>query len=553
MPSTNARPPKLFLRGDTYYIKRNVPRELQTSLGCAQVWRSLKTSDASRAVVRAQAEYAQIELHFAQARVKLEAFADLDMVEALTAERREYGTRGAVELLRAHHIPALLQRYRAITLACDDDERRALGSTPASERREALLERKALLEEARLQLRDAVIAHDESVMRDTAETLARAERLVPRRNSPALRKLSAELLPLDLRLVEEQLARLEGRAEPSPPVPQAVRETPTLEHLVQFWSVHAAPRLQTVKDVKAVVRDFEKYFGQLPVPQITKAQALKYRDILIARGQARKTIEKKLKLLNAVVNAARKEAKVAVTVSPFAEVTVWHTKVKQHSVKRRQPFSIEQLNRFFASPIYASAYRPKGAKEGAGFFMPILALFTGCREEELAQLRVDDVFKIQGTWVLRVCDYAEAQQVKTTAAIRIIPVHRVPIECGFIDYVECLRVTQEERVFPLLKPGCRGQYSDAFSKFFNRYLDIKVGIKENSFDFHSFRHNFRNQLRICGVEEEVADALMGHSGSGKSEGRRYGTHSYPLAPLVAALEKVDFKGLKLSGTQWTSQ
>lgn len=136
------------------------------------------------------------------------------MVEALTAERRQYGTRGSVQLLRAHHIPALLQRYRAITLACDDEERRALSSTPASERREALLERKAFLEEARLQLRDAVIAHDESAMRDTAETLARAERLVPRRNSPALGKLCSELLPLDLKLVEEQLARLEAAQKP---------------------------------------------------------------------------------------------------------------------------------------------------------------------------------------------------------------------------------------------------------------------------------------------------------------------------------------------------
>ena len=130
MRFTNARTPKLFLRGDAYYIKRNVPRALQTSLGCAQIWRSLKTSDASRAAVRAQAEHAEIERHFAQARGKLEAFADLNMVEALTAERRQYGTRGTVELLRAHHIPALLHRYRAITLACDDDERPAIGNTP---------------------------------------------------------------------------------------------------------------------------------------------------------------------------------------------------------------------------------------------------------------------------------------------------------------------------------------------------------------------------------------------------------------------------------------
>ena len=102
------------------------------------------------------------------------------MLESLKAERQSFGTRGAVELLRAHHIAPLLQRYRAIMLACDDEERRDWQSRPPSERREALLARKALLEETRLQLRDAVISHDESVMCETAETLARAERLDPR-------------------------------------------------------------------------------------------------------------------------------------------------------------------------------------------------------------------------------------------------------------------------------------------------------------------------------------------------------------------------------------
>lgn len=541
--------PKLFLRGSTFYIKRNVPRALQPILGCAQIWRSLKTSDRTRAEVLAQFEYQQIEIQFQRAHLERNAFVDLATLSAVMTER-QHGARGAVNLLRAHHIPALRERYRAIMLNNDDEERRAIGAQPVDERREALMERQALLLEARRQLREAVIAYDDTAVLETAETLARAEGLVPRRNSAAVRKLCAELLPLDLQLVEEQLARLEGNAQPSPPVPPSVRDTPTLAHLVEFWASHAAPRPQTVKDVEAVVRDFEKYFGQLPVTQITKQHALKYRNLLIGRRQARKTIEKKLTLLNAVVNAARKEAHIAIQKSPFAEVAVWKTKVKQHAVKRRMPFSVTQLQQIFDSPLYRAGFRPKGAKGAAGFFMPLLALFTGCREEEIAQLRAEDVLQMQGTWVLRVCDYGQAQQVKTGAAIRIIPVHEALIATGFIAYVDGVRTAGEERVFPLLKPGCRGRFSDAYSKFFNRYLDLKVGITDSAYDFHSFRHTFRSQLRICGVEEEVADALMGHSSSGKSEGRRYGGLAFPLQPLVKALEKVRYEGLNLDGVQW---
>lgn len=140
----------MFLRGGTYYIKRNVPRAVQPVLGCSQIWRSLKTSDAVRAQVLARVEYQHIETEFAAARLKLNAINGLGVLDALKAERR-HGSKGTLDLLRAHHIPHLAERYRAITLACDDEERFAIGRAPASERRELLAERMELLEEARRQ------------------------------------------------------------------------------------------------------------------------------------------------------------------------------------------------------------------------------------------------------------------------------------------------------------------------------------------------------------------------------------------------------------------
>ena len=48
-----------------------------------------------------------------------------------------------------------------------------------------------------------------------------------------------------------------------------------------------------------------------------------------------------------------------------------------------------------------------------------------------------------------------------------------------------------------------------------------LGIDNPSSVFHSFRHGFKDALRAAGVNEDVSDALTGHSG-GNSVARGYG-------------------------------
>jgi integrase len=56
-----------------------------------------------------------------------------------------------------------------------------------------------------------------------------------------------------------------------------------------------------------------------------------------------------------------------------------------------EPFSTEELRRLFESPVYAHNHRPQGGRGEAAFWFPLIALFSGARRTEIAQLRVDDV------------------------------------------------------------------------------------------------------------------------------------------------------------------
>jgi integrase len=71
--------------------------------------------------------------------------------------------------------------------------------------------------------------------------------------------------------------------------------------------------------------------------------------------------------------------------------------------------------------------------------------------------------------------------------------------------------------------------------------------------FHSFRHGFKDALRAAEVNEDVNDALTGHSGS-NPVARGYGwkdmVRRFTFPTLAAAVEKVEYPGLDLAALRW---
>jgi hypothetical protein len=96
----------------------------------------------------------------------------------------------------------------------------------------------------------------------------------------------------------------------------------------------------------------------------------------------------------------------------------------------RQPWEPEELKALFGSPIYLEeGARPVGGKGEAAYWLPLLALFSGARLNELAPLCADDVKldTVSGVRFITVIDDAEAgRSVKTDSSVRAVP-SRAPI------------------------------------------------------------------------------------------------------------------------------
>jgi integrase len=167
------------------------------------------------------------------------------------------------------------------------------------------------------------------------------------------------------------------------------------------------------------------------------------------------------------------------------------------------------------------------------FWSPLIALYTGARQNEIAQMDGKDIVQIHGVWCFR---FITAKQKKYTE--RVVPIHSKLIELGIVDYA----IRQSSKLFVDLHDRRDGHGQDV-SKWYNRYRR-KCGICDvRNKDFHSFRHTFSTALFRAGVNPTIIAELDGHvAGGGK---RRTTTEEVYIKPsevmvLKEAVEMLDY-------------
>ena len=213
--------------------------------------------------------------------------------------------------------------------------------------------------------------------------------------------------------------------------------------------------------------------------------------------------------------------------NPFAGIKIKENKQAQD---KKLPFSNDDLVALFSSPIYLDCK----CKHGYYYWLPLIALYTGARIDEICQLHLDDIHQIDGVWVFDINDKDE-KKLKTLSSKRLIPIHSQLIELGLIKYHKALLKQGEKRLFPDLKKGKDG-YSTQAGRWFNDRHRKKMGIDSKDKTFHSFRHTMTNQLKQKGNIQSHVGALTGHQDESITFGL-YGSAYEPnvLLPIIEQL------------------
>lgn len=170
-------------------------------------------------------------------------------------------------------------------------------------------------------------------------------------------------------------------------------------------------------------------------------------------------------------------------------------RIKKKAIDKDQPkrrgFSADDLLQIFDLDTYQSRNYPHS------FWPPLIALLTGARCNEIAQLYLDDIVNDDSAhpdrWRIMIRKPRPDQRLKNKFSNRSIPIHPRLIELGFLHYLDDVRALGFERVFPALRYTEAAGYGDTVSDMFSGYLRNKVKITDPLKEFHSFRHYFCTQ------------------------------------------------------------
>jgi integrase len=235
----------------------------------------------------------------------------------------------------------------------------------------------------------------------------------------------------------------------------------------------------------------------------------------------------------------------------------WSIGKKARAQDERDEFTADELALIFSQEWFSSgagAFSDKGSTDWRPFYfwLPLLALVTGGRLNELAQLYLDDVRQSENgaVWYLDFNldgdkfnadedDWQSDKSLKTVNAIRVVPLHEVVVKAGLPEYVATLRQAGHKRLFPELSRDEVKGYGKPAGKWFNEnFLGKKLGIERNGRKtFHSLRHNFATAVGMSEREERVVAQLMGHQRGKTESGKRYikDRNAEALKPIIDRL------------------
>lgn len=181
------------------------------------------------------------------------------------------------------------------------------------------------------------------------------------------------------------------------------------------------------------------------------------------------------------------------------------------------------------------------------FWIPLIGIYTGLRQNEICQLLVEDIVEEDGVICFDINGKGD-KRLKTLASKRLVPLHPLLIDLGFLDYKRELAAKKEVRLWPNLV-HTRDGYIRVFVNWYYRH-NRRYITKDPKKTFHSLRHSFADCLKQKVVNETMISELMGHTNKSMTTGR-YGKRFQPRL-LLAVIQQVSYE-INLDGIFYMSR
>jgi integrase len=289
--------------------------------------------------------------------------------------------------------------------------------------------------------------------------------------------------------------------------------TPTTAHLDAWLAgVRTTPKTRHMQ--KADVQRFAAAFPTLA--DVTKPAVKRWTSALMTDDDlSAATVARSLSSLRSYWRHLASLDLVAPDAGPFTGLDIGRQGRRVSSEDKRQPFAPADVVRLLHASLAAGDDQLAAMIE--------MAMWTGARIEELAQLQIADLTD-RGSFLIR--------GGKSDAAVREVPIHT-----ALAPVLEVLIGKRRDGYLLVsLTPGTFGNRSTAIGKRFGR-LKAREGFGPTVV-FHSIRKCVATLLENAGVAEKLSAAILGHEHATSTYGLYSGGPS--LAVKAEAIAKLTY-------------
>lgn len=351
---------------------------------------------------------------------------------------------------------------------------------------------------------------------------------------------------------ESLLESLLGTSQNTPAtVPEVKKETPLPEipkwaTRVRLIDIFESYKLAKTKTFAPATQDayfpriqkFMDFYGAkgiIYIDEIRKSHASDYREEVIRTQDSPLTVDNYTKTLKGYFDFAISVGKYAFD-NPFANMHLVKKSEKSKHTNSYIPYTKEELQQLFVVEFEAYCKR---FKKPDLFFAPLIALTTGMREDEIAQLYVSDIYQEDGLWVFDINDNGDDKEVKTPSSVRKMPFPTQFLQTNFLEYFHIVKEKYgaNSLLFPYLTKTASNGYAKNISYNWTAYKKELITVDASQKVFHSLRKNVGAAMIDMDIDLPLRKRILGHSMSGDITQTVYGKE-YALQNLQRLLDSL---------------
>ncbi len=313
-------------------------------------------------------------------------------------------------------------------------------------------------------------------------------------------ELKTSLVEIKKKELLESLSSKHGTTNPRVTMQEIIRNFSNEKIYAKVW------KEKTQLEHKAV---YDRFFTRLTImfpSEVTPEKLRSHKDWLMQQGLTPQTVNKNLSRIENLLKWAVSQG----FIHELPTTVTIRVQCNGKTDQNREALSNETLKRIFHSDFYTAPKKGFTFDYAYQYWIPLIALFSGMRINEVCQLYCDDIISVDNEFFFDINANTPDKSIKTKSSKRLVPIHSSLIELGFLEFVDMQRKMKHKILFSDLTPQ-RDGYGHYASRWYNGKFKPKLGVTKRYEDFHAFRHTFTTRARESGYPIEDIQGIVGHS------------------------------------------